>query len=156
MATTEIVKNFIQTFMTCVQGLRPSKPRKLGTSIPTVEGSQEYERDLKDAVQFDDFNKYKGVEGQQEPLCQCTLVEQLTSCLSKGFNVDSHEVRCDCGNTMILPAPKPACNQPQPLGVYDLLQVGSLDSFFTSKHSLPSMDQPGHGGCCASAALAVC
>ena len=133
--------------MIYIKKLRPPEKRKISTSIPTAEGVQEHARDLKDAICFDNFNKYKGVEGQTEPPCQCTLIGRLTSCLSKGFSLESYEVVCDCGNTMILPAPKAAYIQKQQLGVYDLLTVGSLDPFFTSKYSLPSIDQPGHGGC---------
>ena len=73
------MRSFLRAFEThCCETHRtvgPLDPRNLETAPATAEGAKDCDIDLKDAVKFDDFNKYKGTEGRQEPPYQCTLID---------------------------------------------------------------------------------
>ena len=58
------------------------------------------------------------------------------------------EVKCDCGKIIQLPVPKSKFEEGiANVDVNQSLIDGHLDYLFTSKLSVPSIDQPGHRGC---------
>ena len=58
------------------------------------------------------------------------------------------EVKCECGTIIQLPVPKSKYDKEMKnVDINHSLIDGHLNYLFTSRLSIPSIDQPGHGGC---------
>ena len=80
---------------------------------------------------------------------QYTLVSSAQTYLTNNKVVFNEvEVKCDCGTIIQLPVPKSKFDiEMANVDVNQSLIDGHLDYLFTSKLSIPSINQPGHRGC---------
>ncbi len=97
---------------------------------------------------FTTFHNHHSSSVLEDSPCQCTLISKAHDYLqTKGIPTDEIEYNCDCGSLIKVLVPKPTYLEDVTYDVHQELVNGSLDYLFTSKHSVPSIDQPGHGGC---------
>ena len=122
--------------------IEAAKPKKI--ALKTLE------TDRKDRDLFRTFHKEVVRPEHKSPQCQCNLVEEAQNYLNtNSIPFEEMTITCEeCGQTHKLPIPKNA--HAEGMSNIDIPQRvinGELDYACTSTLSVPSIDQPGCGGC---------
>ena len=108
----------------------------------------EYEAAQKNCEEFREFHVRHSTTMSTNGPCQCTLIKDGNErIVANNVDHDIYEFSCDCGTPLKVLVPKGTINPDMKYDVVNDLVNGHLDHLFTSLHSIPSVDQPGHGGC---------
>ena len=135
--------------------LRGLPPTSMDSGVPLKEDLITCELDQKDREAFRKFHEDVVKPDFSTPACQCKLVENAYEHLGTNkIPFDEAQVAYDCGETFQLPVPKNMQNEEmENVDVIQSLIDGHLDYLFTSTVSMPSIDQPGCGGCVCAGTL---
>ena len=115
---------------------------------PHPEALSVFEVATKEYNAFLDFNKKHSTSTSTTSSCQCTLIERGNQhIVSKNIPHNSYTFNCDCGKSITPLVPTETRATDMTYDVHQDLIDGHFDHLFTSVHSIPSGDQPGHGGC---------
>ena len=113
-----------------------------------------YEQAQRERDAFQEFHKVHSTLTTAESQCQCTLIDNGNQhILSKEISHESYAFDRDCGKSIATLVLKRICDSAMTHDASNDLIEGYFDHLFASLHSIPSTDQPGHGGCvCAGIA----
>ena len=137
------MKYFFEEFQ---NSMKP--PLKVAESKPEPSAKAFYIESLKERDVFTEFHNHHASLVLKDSPCQCTLISKAHKYLQeKRIPTDEIEYNCDCGLMIKVLVPKPTYLEDVTYDVYQELVNGSLDYLYTSKYSVPSIDQLGHGGC---------
>ena len=120
--------------------------------MPNQERMVEHNESVREFQLFMKFHDDVAKSDYETTPCQCTLIQKAREFLSKKLiPFDEFDVCCECGESFVLPVPKAEDETQHETGELLVCLVdGDFDYLFTSKLSVPSPDQPGHGGCLCS------
>ena len=115
---------------------------------PDPESLSAFQHAVKERDIFLEFYKENSTLTSAGSPCQCTLVEQGNHhIMSNNIPHTSYTYDCDCGNPITPLAQLKTNDASMTYDVCNDLIEGYFDYLFTSMCSIPSIDQPGHGGC---------
>ena len=115
---------------------------------PDPKSLECFVRAMEDRETFVNFNKVHSTSTPLRGICQCTLVEKGNQyILSKKIPNVSFTFECDCSKQISTLVPLGTNSAGMTYDICEDLIEGHFDHLFTSLHSIPSIDQPGHGGC---------
>ena len=119
---------------------------------PNTCRMEEYDVSVREFKSFVKFHDDVTKSDRTHTPCQCTLMQQACTFLGeKKIPFDEVDVCCECGDSFKLPVPKAEYEKQWKNGeLCQCLVDGDLDYLFTSQLSVPSPEQPGHGGCMCS------
>ena len=140
----ELIAALMQYFYEEYQNsMKPSLT--VAESKPDPSARTFYVESQKEREVFLAFHNHHSSSVLEDSPCQCTLISEAHQYLqTKRIPTDEIEYNCDCGSLIKVLVPKPTYLEDVKYDVYQELVNGSLDYLFTSKHSVPSSDQPGH------------
>ena len=109
---------------------------------------EEYQAAQHHCEEFRNFCLSNSTTTSADSPCQCSLINKGNQhILSNNILHDICEFDCDCSTPLKVLVPKRTLDPKMDYDIVNDLVDGHLDYLFSSLHSVPSIDQPGHGGC---------